>query len=121
MISLGPNSVALSERIDFSNYHIQSAALFAKKAEQIEQTLTTTSSLEYRSFVIGSVISSFAFIEAIVNEVFADATIGKWNEKNTWIKIALKKKQILGLKNKWDSWNAIKEETTPIMDKYNVA
>jgi len=67
--------VRLSKRTYFSAHHIQAAALFARHAQAIEaeRAGTTAFSADHRGYVLAAIFSSVAFLEATINELFADA------------------------------------------------
>jgi hypothetical protein len=64
-------------RVDLSHYHLYSAFFFMEHAERIEQTASqmadSDSVYRYRSFVMGAVLSSVAFLEAKIAELRSDA------------------------------------------------
>ncbi len=64
-------------RVDLSHYHLYSAFLFTQNAEVIEATASQMANSDvlyrYRSFVMGAVFSSVAFLEAAVAELRSDA------------------------------------------------
>lgn len=68
--------MTMQSRHYFSLQHIQSAALFTKQCYQIEKSydgiLTDELIAEHRSYVIGSIFAAVSFLEATINEVFAD-------------------------------------------------
>jgi hypothetical protein len=68
-------SLRLSKRVYFSTHHIETAAIFAKHAKTIEfdRAGTTNFSAEHWGYVVGAVLSSVAYLEAAINELFADA------------------------------------------------
>ena len=63
-------------RIYFSVDHIQTAALFTRQAKAIE--VANLNTIEFRTdhmgYVIGAIFSSVAFLEAAINELYADAS-----------------------------------------------
>lgn len=67
-------------RVDLSHYHLYSAFFFTQHAERIEETASQLANSEivyrYRSFVMGAVLSSVAFIEAKIAELRSDAEDG---------------------------------------------
>jgi hypothetical protein len=68
--------VALRKRTYLSIVHIQAATLFARLVAKIEKTYTErTKELfeEHRAYVTGSIFSAVSFLEATINELFADA------------------------------------------------
>jgi hypothetical protein len=68
--------ISMQSRHYFSLQHIQSAALFTKQCYQIEKsydgTLTDELIAKHRSYVIGSIFAAVSFLEATINELFAD-------------------------------------------------
>lgn len=69
-------SISIASRMYFSIQHIQSAALFARHAYSIEKNYNGVFSdelfSEHRAYVTGSILSSVFFLEAAINELFAD-------------------------------------------------
>jgi hypothetical protein len=67
-------------RVDLSHYHLYSAFFFADWAAQLETKASTMASsasvYEYRSFVMGAVMSAVAFVEARLAELLVDAADG---------------------------------------------
>jgi hypothetical protein len=67
-------------RLDLSHYHLYSAFLFMQHAENIEESASQMADSDilyrYRSFVMGSVLSSVAFLEAKIAELHSDADDG---------------------------------------------
>ncbi|BCL79663.1 hypothetical protein ccbrp13_21280 [Ktedonobacteria bacterium brp13] len=70
------DAITIKSRYYFSLQHIQSAALFARQCYQIEKNYDGIFSIdlitEHRSYVIGSLFAAFSFLEATINEFFAD-------------------------------------------------
>jgi hypothetical protein len=70
-------SITVKTRHYFSIQHIQSAALFARMCYQIEQSYDGTYSSElmadHWSYVTGAIFATVSFLEATINELFADA------------------------------------------------
>jgi len=64
----------------FSIYHIQSAALFAREAAGIERTYQPSDwlkvSSKHQAYVVAAIFACAAFLEATINELFADAVDG---------------------------------------------
>jgi hypothetical protein len=66
--------------IYFSVIHIETAALFTRQAKAIEVACSNTPGIQlasdirgdYQGYVIGAIFSSVAFLEAAINELFAD-------------------------------------------------
>jgi len=68
-------TVRRSKRIYLSAYHIQAVALFVRQAQaiEVEHAGITAFSPNHRGYVLASIFSSVAFLEATINELFADA------------------------------------------------
>jgi hypothetical protein len=68
----------VSIRSPFSHYHFQAAALFAGLSKEIERKYRGSNEIlekthvKHRSYVITTVLTSVAFLEAVINEVFSD-------------------------------------------------
>lgn len=69
-------TITVKARHYFSIQHIQSAALFTRQCHQIEKQYDGTFSdeliAEHRSYVTGAIFAAVSFLEATINEVFAD-------------------------------------------------
>lgn len=69
----------LQARKYYSPQHIKAAALFTRQAYQIEEdyrnngVVTDELIEDYRSYVTGAIFAAVSFLEATINEVFADA------------------------------------------------
>jgi len=67
-------------RVDLSHYHLYAAFLFALHAERLEEKASPMAGSDalfrYRSFVMGAILSSVAFLEAKVAELGTDAADG---------------------------------------------
>lgn len=74
--SSSKGSISIKSRTYFSIQHLQSAALFARNAYNIEAHYSGGPSDEsfsqHRAYVTGSILSSVFFLEAAINELFAD-------------------------------------------------
>lgn len=111
-------SVQISSRHYFSILHVQAAALFAREAAAIEQAYSGNYEPEVWTrdqwYVIGSVVSSAAFLEALINEVFADAA-----ERHSGAKSGLSdaEREILG-----DLWRLGVPRTArySVLDKFRI-
>jgi hypothetical protein len=70
-------SLSFRFRTNLSVHHIKSGFLFADKAGEIERNYNGKFNeelfFEHRSYVISAVLSSVAFLEATINEIFADS------------------------------------------------
>jgi hypothetical protein len=68
-------SVRAFMRIYYSTYHLCAARLFAKQAANLEAVDSRPQfDVEERAYVTATVIAASAFLEAAINEVYADAT-----------------------------------------------
>lgn len=78
-LQIDPNAeikVTVSFRHYMSISHIQAAALFARLAGQIEleeTSLAESKRIAYESYGTSSILLSLAFLEALINEIIADA------------------------------------------------
>jgi len=75
-LRLGLTSVAsISMRAYFSTYFLWTAEHFSKLAAEIEDSHEGRSrfSIEHRAYVMNSILSSVAFLEAAINELYQDA------------------------------------------------
>lgn len=72
-------SVGAEHRNYFSTHHIQAAAYFTRQAKAIEteRAGSTEFSPEHRSYAMAAVFFAVSFLEAGVNELFADASDGQ--------------------------------------------
>ena len=70
-------NIVVKSRFYFSLQHIQSAALFARRAGQIEKNydgkFLNELFTEYQADVTASIFAAVSFLEATINELFADA------------------------------------------------
>jgi len=70
-------NIVVKSRFYFSLQHIQSAALFARRSGQIEKKYDGKFSnelfTEYHANVTASIFAAVSFLEATINELFADA------------------------------------------------
>jgi len=68
-------------RVDLSHYHLYSAFFFMQNAALVEETASEVPNSDtvyrYRSYVMGAVFSSVAFLEAKIAEWYADAEDGR--------------------------------------------
>ena len=70
--------VGIGLRTYFSIQHLQAAAYFAKQSKELEagsvhHASELTGSHVRKAYVTGSLLSSIAFMEALINELYADA------------------------------------------------
>ena len=70
------NKIVALIRTPYSLYHLQAASLFARLSGRIERDykneIPEEIHAEHRSYVTGSILLSVAFLEATINELFAD-------------------------------------------------
>lgn len=70
------DSISVKARHYFSLQHIQSAALFARQCYQIEKNYDGVYSsdliADHWSYVTGAIFAAVSFLEATINELFAD-------------------------------------------------
>jgi hypothetical protein len=68
--------ITVKKRVYFSTHHIETAAIFARhaKAIEVDRAGTIDFSPDHWGYVVGSILSSVAYLEAAVNELFADAS-----------------------------------------------
>jgi hypothetical protein len=70
-------------RFYYSHYHIQAAALFSRLSARFEQEYKGNDAVpyeviaEHRAYVTGCILSAGSFLEAGINEIFADAADDK--------------------------------------------
>ena len=64
--------VTIKMRSYLSTHHLRAAALFCRSADRLE-SMTSWDMYEHRGYVMGSIISSAAFLDAAVNELYLDA------------------------------------------------
>lgn len=70
--------VKIQGRRYYSPQHVKSAALFTRQSYQIEEEYRSNGVLtdelieDHRSFVTGAIFSTVSFLEATINELFAD-------------------------------------------------
>lgn len=64
--------VTITMRSYLSSQHLQAAAFFCRAADRLE-SMAPEDFYEHRGYVMGSIISSAAFLDAAVNELYLDA------------------------------------------------
>jgi hypothetical protein len=78
-------SMTVSSRHYFSISHLFSAALFAKHCKEVEAnpeaSMFNTLGTTHRAYAMSTVISSVAFLEATINELFADCENGHHRDR----------------------------------------
>jgi len=68
-------SITVTKRTYYSISHVQASAQFARLSAKIERTYEKRSDEvfhEHRAYVTGSIFASVSFLEATINELFAD-------------------------------------------------
>lgn len=107
-------------RFYFSHYHIQAAALFARRSAKLEKEHggknVTTSEVfsEHRAYVTGAILSAVSFLEAEINEIFADAADDQREHIHQLGDV------IFLLSRMW-SLGVPKTASYPVLDKYLIA
>ena len=73
-------SISISMRPYFSDYHVRAAAFFSEQSAELENKHGSkppadwgSSFYDHRACVMGSILSSVAFLEAAINELFVDS------------------------------------------------
>ncbi len=108
--------VTVKSRLYLSLQHIQSACLFARRSGQIEKeydgNFSTALLTEYWAYVTASIFAAVSFLEATINELFADA-----EEKYSENPLDSNTKALMA-----DKWKSISEKrSTTMMDKFDIA
>ena len=106
-------------RLNFSQYHILSATHFTKLCYNVvqlynEKPITEKAKAEYRSYSIGAIFSSVAFLESAINEFFVDVQNNPKGYDLPRLKIYKETCKILGL-----SVFGLKDKS--ILEKYDIA
>lgn len=108
-------SPVLSLKTNYSYYHLNGAALFARSAAQMERDfispLQEEERSQYFSSITASILMSVAALESKINEVYlfaVDRNLHVFEGVEGWIIDTLQ-----------EIWNAIEEK--PILTKYQVA
>ena len=111
-------SFNVKSRAYFSMQHIQSAALFARHSGQIEKEYDGNFSseliTEYWAYVTASIFTAVSFLEATINEFFADTT-----EEYSENLRALDSNTKALMADKWKSMS--KDYSIRMMDKFDIA
>ena len=107
----------LSTRAYFSTHHLWAAEHFSKLAGEIEDNHKGRPrfNLEHRIYVINSILSAVAFLEAAVNELFQDAH----DDNQSYIE-TLNSRVIQGMETYWAD-NELNDIHIPILEKYQNA
>lgn len=112
-------SISISIRHYLSIQHLMASALFAKECLELEATahLTPFESIErtrHRSYAVSAVMVSAAFLEATINELFADCADGHSTERLTSLPAH-------GLMGRLWVRNVPRTASYPILEKYDIA
>jgi len=110
-----------SYRAYFSAIHIQAAALFAMQAKAIEvaRADTAKSATDHEAYVVGAVLSSVAFLEAAINELFADAS-DRWFHPRSRSKRKLPSATVRLMANMWEH-GIPRTARYSVLEKYAIA
>ncbi len=112
------DSVEIKMRTYFSIQHIQSAALFCRLSNEIENKydgiFDQKSTTEHGSYVTNAIFSSICFLEATINEIFCDAVDNQSSIEN------LGKEKIKLLADMW-SLDVPRTAAYSILEKYQIA
>jgi hypothetical protein len=105
-------------RVYYSSYHLWGAQHFASLAGEIEDAYNgrSTFNIKHRAYVTNSLLSSVAFMEAAVNELYQDA----FDEHSSYLSpLSQETRNLLA-----DFWNMTEKEnksTISLLDKYQLA
>jgi len=104
------------KRSYLSQQHLWSAELFAKKAEELEGGTAQPDpplrpNRDHRAFVIGSVLSSVAYLEGAINELFEDSVDGGDGQRQLETDTVTRLARVWGVVN----------ERARMLDKYELA
>lgn len=111
-------SGVLSKRAYFSTYHLWAAEHFSRLAGKIEDKHEgrSTFNIEHRAYVVNSIFSSVAFMEAAINEFFQDAH----DNHGSYIK-GLDEQFLAKVAAIWEVTEQKRKRTLPILEKYEIA
>jgi hypothetical protein len=113
-------NVMFKLRQPYSIKHIQSAVIFCKKCSEIERqntinTIDPEVRILHQAYVLNSIISSVAFLEAFINELFCDS-----QENIEYIKKSLDNASVTRLSRMWEL-EVPKTASYKIVQKYQIA
>ena len=116
--STSSGQLTIKSRAYFSTYHLWPAEHFSKLAGDIEDSHEGRSkfNLEHRVYVINSILSAVAFLEAAVNELFQDA-----HDKHLVYLGHLDETVISILSDFWEMTEEDNKSFLSILDKYQLA
>ncbi len=111
-------SAILSMRIYFSTYNLWAAEHFSKLAGEIETAHQGRSqfNLEHRVYIMNSILSATAFLEAVINELYQDA-----HDKHLVSLGHLDETVISILSDFWEMTEEDNKSFLSILDKYQLA
>jgi hypothetical protein len=115
-------SVEIRIRQYYASLHIRAAALFSRLTYKVEQNCSRGFNevhyIEHRSFVTNAIFSSTAFLEAYINELFADLNDKEVRKCDSKYKALESKFNIFS-----EMWEAGIPRTSKysILDKYQIA
>lgn len=117
MLKVGGSAV-LSIRAYFSTYHLWAADHFSRLAGEIEDSHEGRSkfNLEHRVYVMNSILSAVAFLEAAINELYQDA-----HDKHLVYLEHLDQSVLSILSDFWDMTEEDDKSFLSILDKYQMA
>ncbi len=107
-----------SMRMYFSSYHLWAAKHFLHISGEIEESIKDLPAIDmqHRAFIISSIFSSVAFLEAAINEIFQDAL-----DNNHFYIESLGKDKIELLADYWRMTEIEKKSHLSVLDKYQLA
>src|SRR5690554_1111182 len=109
--------LTVSWRAYLSIQHIQSAAIFTRQAAKIEEEYIESNNRElyheHKSYVTGAIFATIAFLEANINEIFADCFEGV--PSSSLKELGKEKLELIG-----DVWDIPKTAHYSMLDKYQI-
>jgi hypothetical protein len=111
-------TISISMRAYFSTYFLWAAEHFSKLAAEIEDSHEGRSrfSIEHRAYVMNSILSSVAFLEAAINELYQDA----YDNHTSYIE-NIDKELISNLADIWKITEVNKGSAIKLLPKYQIA
>jgi hypothetical protein len=108
----------LRSRAYFSTYHLWASRSFAKKCLSLESSHTGGShfDIEHRALSMAAIVEAGAFLEALINELFADC-----HEGYTQHVVALDPARVTAIGNQWHTWHSPKRRTVATLEKFDIA
>jgi hypothetical protein len=121
-LGVGKDAGTVKTWSGFSTAHLRSAVFFSQKARELEALVTADQEKfladefnNHRSYVVGAIFASVAYLECLINEIFADTTHGRpFSHFGTLDVITIQKMALL-----WTYPRFGRSET--IMEKYQIA